>query len=463
MNNQEEVYAAHWDAAKGWKFLCTLFLAAVCYFLAPVSLAEPARRVLFIFVIAALFWALEVIPLYATSLIIIILEILLLCRPGGIMGMNESGYNIFLVPFGSSIIILFFGGFILAQALQKYHLDEWIARHLLKLFGSKPYFLMLGFMITTAFLSMWMSNTATTAMMLAMVLPLLKQLDHKDHFRTALILAIPFAANVGGMGTPVGTPPNAIAIGILADNGVYLNFIAWMKMAVPLVIVILFIISLILLMLFPSKNKEIIFTIKEREKFDSKSKFVGLISIFTVLLWLTSSFHKIPSAVVALLSVGLFFITGLLDKEDFKEISWDVLILMWGGLALGKGMEISGLTKWTIGLPLFQQHGFLLVAMFCFLAIILSTFISNTATANLLIPVVMAIPKEDPVVLATVVALGCSLAMALPVSTPPNAMAFSSGMLKSRDMMLSGIIVSAISAILILIGFQFVITKVIGG
>jgi len=447
---------------KALQLAATVAFALLVYFILPSSLLEPARRQSFIFVIAALFWALEIIPLYATSILVITMEIFLLCRPGGVLNMGPTGYTAFLVPFGSPVIILFFGGFILAQAMRKYALDQIIALKMLQVFGQKRFNLMLGFMFATAFLSMWMSNTATTAMMVAMVFPLLKQLDPSDGFRTALVLAIPFAANIGGMATPIGTPPNAIAIGMLAERGIFLGFVGWMKMAVPLVIILLFFVAFLLYVSFPQKKGPLNLQLTLNQPIGRRSFHAAAIVALTVLLWLTSEFHKIPSSVIALLAAGLLATSGLLDRDDFKVIDWDVLILMWGGLALGEGMEMSGLTKWIVELPLFQQHGIYLVVVFCLLAIIVSTFMSNTATANLLIPVVMVIPGESKVLLATMVALSCSLAMAMPISTPPNAIAFSTNMIKSRDMLKTGVVVSLVSLLIILVGFKLVITKAFG-
>src|SRR3989338_9052085 len=157
--------------------IASAVLAFAIYSIAPAGMPEAARRVLFVFVIAALFWSLEIIPLYATSLVVVLLETFLLCRPGGVLNMGPSGYEVFLLPFGSPIIMLFFGGFVLACATQKYEIDQLIASKLLHFFGTKPLFILLGFMFTTGFLSMWMSNTATTAMMMTMIAPLIKHLD----------------------------------------------------------------------------------------------------------------------------------------------------------------------------------------------------------------------------------------------------------------------------------------------
>jgi len=445
-----------------YKVVLAVGVAVVFYVLVPISMPEAAKRVLFVFILAGIFWAFEIIPLYATSLGVVLLLTFLLCRPGGILNMDEMGYTVFMMPFGSAIIMLFFGGFVIAQAMQKYSIDKILATHMLKFFGTKPYFVMCGFILSTAFLSMWMSNTATTAMMMAMIIPLLKQLDDKDPFCTALILSIAFAANLGGLATPIGTPPNAIAIGILGNYGIHVRFITWMKMAFPLTLMLLVFLSFILKVLFPPQTKEILLKVQNAAPFDKKAKGTSFIIIFTILLWLTSEIHKIPSALIALLAAGLFVTTGLLTRDDFKKLDWDILVLMWGGLALGKGLEISGLSQWIVGLPLFEHRGFYLLFVFCLLAVFMSTFMSNTATANLIVPVVMAIPNENHILLVTVVALSCSLAMALPISTPPNAIAFSTNMLSSRDMFKAGIILSLISIVLMIIGFKFIIPNVLG-
>lgn len=443
-----------------WKAIFSIGLAAATYFFLPADLAEPGRRMAFIFVVAALFWALEIVPLYTTSLMVVVLEILLLCRPGGVMNMDKSGYTMFLAPFSNPIIMLFLGGLTMAVALHKYDVDRLIARKLLKLFGHSPYWIMVGFMITSAFLSMWMSNTATTAMMIAMVVPLLKQIDEDDPFRTGLILSIPFAANIGGIATPVGTPPNAIVIGFLADHGIYLSFLSWMLMALPLAIVLLAGTSLLIHTIYQPKAKSLELKMEDGRKINRDMVMVGIIALVTIALWLTSGLHKIPSGVVALLAIGMLFTFQLLDKNDLKKIEWDVLVLMWGGLALGKGLGETKLTDWIVDLPLFDQQGTLLVVAFCVLAVVFSTFMSNTATANLLIPIIMVVPAENNLLLAITVALSCSLAMALPISTPPNAIAFSTDMIKVKDMLKTGALTSAISVAIVLIGFKFVITKV---
>ena len=438
-----------------------LLFGAAAYFLAPASLGEAGRRVLFIFIIGASFWAAEIIPLFATSLLVVVLEIFLLCRPG-ILPVTVK-YQTFLAPFGDSVIILFLGGFVLAAALHKYGVDQLIARRILGLFGNRPLHLLLGIMATTALLSMWMSDTATTAMMIAMMAPVLQGIPAEDPFRKALILGIPFAALIGGMCTPVGTPPNAIAVGLLANQGHHILFLDWMKMAVPLGFILIFVAAAVLYLFFSPQQKAMTLAFPPPPALSGKGQLVIAIGCLTIGLWLTAQLTHIPVAVTALTATCLFTLTGLLTKEDIKRmISWDILILMWGGLSLGKGVELSGFADWIVGLPVFANKGFILAALFCLLAVALSAFMSNTATANLLIPIIIAMPGENPVLLAAAVALSCSLAMILPVSTPPNAIAFSLDMIESKDMVKSGLVIALVSLGIILLGFRFVIPRALG-
>ncbi len=463
MNNSLDRYDKSHSHTTAIKLIVTLIVAFAVYFFIPAD--EPARRVAFIFVFAALSWAMEIFALYATSLLVVLLSIFSLTQPeGGILDLGRSGFQQFLNPFASATIMLFFGGFVLATALNKYEIDRLIASRLMRVFGRRPFWIMIGLMGTTAFLSMWMSNTATAAMMIAMVRPLYEQLDRNDPFRTGLVLSIPFSANIGGIGTPVGTPPNAIALGILAqqDPPVYLSFVKWMTMAVPLAIILLTLTAAILFFLFRPKHKEVDLQIKTSSNIDFKSKAVIAISMLTVLLWLTSEFHKLPESVVGLLGAGLFAATGLLNKEDFKRLDWDVLILMWGGLTLGRAMDMSGLSEWIVNLPIFSYEGFILFAIATFMAIFMSTVMSNTATAALLIPIIIVLPGADPIMLAIMVALACSFAMALPVSTPPNAIAFASNIIRSQDMLKAGSIISIISLIVMLAGYRIVLPLVFG-
>lgn len=439
---------------KFWLGLVSVFLAFLVYFILPDNCPEAAKRTAFIFVLAAFFWAFEIIPIYATSLIVVLLLILLLTRPDGVMGMDKNGYQMFLVPISSPVIMLFLGGFLLSAALTKYGVDSFLATKLLKTFGAKPFYLLLGFSFTAAFLSMWISNTATAAMMFALLAPILWQFDKDDGFPKALVLSIAFGCNIGGIVTPIGSPPNAIAIGFLIDYGENISFIKWMIHTLPFAIIILFFSTYVLNKLFPSKNNKVELQIETESTLKPKSTWIILIALFTVFLWLTGFF---PESVVALLAAGMLVAGGFLDEKDIRGIDWHILILMWGGLALGVGVMESGLSHWLVNSPIFGGHGFILLVIFSLLAVVLSSFISNTAAATLLLPIIMSMDDELKLLIAFSVALSCSFAMAFPISTPPNAMAFSTDVIKSGDMLKSGVIVSIFAITLVLLGLRFVL------
>ena len=432
--------------------LSSISLSLGVYFLLPPECLEPARRMAFIFVLAALFWAFELIPLFATSLLVVLLQSLLIAP--------TTHRTVYLVTFANPVIILFLGGFVLARALQKYRIDHWLVSHLLRFFGTKPYSVMLGFMITTALLGMWISNTAVTALMLAMIFPLLKHLGAKDAFRKSLVLAIPFAARIGGITTLVGTPTNAIAIGLMSERGIEVNFLWWTLMTLPLAVILLLATSFLLYYLFPTQSKTLKPTLEPVERFDFKTFSVLIIGIATAALWFSSSWHHIPESIVALFLISILSILKLIDAEDIRKINWDILLLMWGGLALGEGMEKSGLASWITSQPIFPHETWLLYLVVCALSAILSTFISNTATVNLLIPIALSIPSKDPALLAAIVALAASFDIALPTATPPMAMAYATKEISIKDMLKAGIIFAVLANGLLLVGAEFMMKRV---
>ena len=424
--------------------------AALLAFLLPESCPLEAKKCFAIAIFAGLLWALEIVPLYVTSLLVIILEILFLSSTESSLFGN---YKIYLSPFASPVIILFLGGFILAAVFKKYKIDKEIASKLINLFGSKPYFILLGFLITTAFLSMWLSNTATTAMMLSIVTPLLASFKKDDPFKVGLAIAIAFGANIGGIATPIGSPPNAIAIGMLADQGTNVKFIEWLLYLIPLSLVIILITSLVLYFMFKPHTDQVKLNIKT-ERLPKEAVGVLSISLITIFLWLSSSIHGIPESVIALFAVTYFSFFGFIDKHDLQTLSWDILILIWGGLALGKGLQSSGFAEWFLAQDIFAHEGFVLMIVFAIISVLLSSFISNTVAANLLIPIALNLQSVNQVHLAIIVAISSSFAMVLPISTPPNTMVFSTGIIPSRSMLKAGPIISILGVVLLLAYYQ---------
>lgn len=422
------------------------------------DLTAEASRMLAIFGVAVVLWVTEAIPLAATSIFVILAEILMISDQA-LVGLpsrfDPPPYAEFFATLAHPVLILFLGGFVLAAAAAKYGLDRNLAGVLLRPFGRSPKALLAGLMAITAALSMFMSNTATTAAMMAVVLPVAASLDPADRFRTGLILSIPIAANVGGIGTPVGSPPNAIALGRLVDEGIRVDFVQWMLLALPLAIAVLGVAWLVMVRWFPASTDGVDVSIGG--DFDRSIAAIVLYVTFalTVLGWVTEPLHGVPSAIIAFVPVVVLLATQVFSTTDLRLLNWHVLWLVGGGIALGAGVAQTGLDDWLVGLFDWSTLPTLtLTAALALLAIGLSTIISNSATANLLVPIGISLAASeavdlDPLVAGMVIALSCSLAMALPVSTPPNAVAYASGDIETKDLAKVGLVVGAVGVVLV--------------
>ena len=409
------------------------------------GMGKPGYVALAILLTAAILWITEAVPLFATSLSVLLLSLVWL-MPTMKAAEIDVKRDVFLSPFFSDVIVLFLGGFAISAALHKRRLDEYLATLMLQTTGGALPKLLLGIMVVTAFLSMWLSNTATAAMMLAMVLPIASQLGDDDKRGKSVLLAVPFAANVGGLGTPIGSPPNAIAMQYMSEIGVQPTFAQWMLIGVPGVAVMLLLAWCLLMALYgrgsdalPVSVKRIPITVDS-----SLGIILGTVGI-TVLGWMTASMHGLSSGTIALIPLVVFFATGVLDVRDLREMSWEVLLMMGGGLCLGSVISASGLADWLIGLlPVSGFSTFTLTVLFGSVACFMSALMSNTATANLILPIIvgMSAGSATPMMIGT--AFGCSLAMPFPVSTPPNAMAFSSGKLSVLDLAKPGTLLTLV-------------------
>ena len=434
------------------------------------------QRTVAIFALAALMWMFEVLPTWATSVTIIVL-LLFTISDSSPLFMRTAGdtanlgtlvsYKALLAAFADPTIMLFLGGFILAIAATKVGLDVQLAKVLLKPFGTKPKFVLLGFLCVIALFSMFMSNTATAAMMLTFLAPVLRTLPKEEKGMAGLALAIPIAANVGGIGTPIGTPPNAIALGYLNETmhqGV--GFGEWMMVMVPFVIVILLIAWVVLMKIFPFTTDKIELKIENTKKPDTKTYIVWVTFAVTILLWVLDKVTGINANVVAMIPVGVFCATGVITKEDLREIDWSVLWMVAGGFALGIALNKTGLAENLVeSIPFASFSPLVVLLLSGFIAYLLSNFIANSAAANLLVPILCAVGVGmgellDPVGGARAiigVALSTSFAMLFPISTPPNAIAHSTGLIQVKDMTKVGLIIGVIGfvlsyAILIFIG-----------
>ena len=425
--------------------------AALRGFASDWGMPEPARIALAILIVAAVLWISEAVPLFVTSFVILFLAIAWL-EPSMEAAELETAKGMFLAPFFSDIILLFLGGFVLSCTLHKYRLDEQMARWIIRKSGGSLPRLILGVMIITAALSMFLSNTATAAMMLALVLPIVQGLPPGRPARKALVLAVPFAANAGGLGTPIGSPPNAIAMQYMRDIGIAPSFGEWMLIGVPFAIAMVLVAWGLLILLFRARGPlEGVGCERLKLTYTPGIGLVILVSLLTAAGWMTSGYHGLSTGTISLIPLIVFFGTGILNVRDLRGLSWDVLLVMGGGLCLGVAISASGLATWIIAQLNVDALGIYGVMLaFGILACVMSSVMSNTATANLILPIIlgMSIAPLSPILLT--VAFCCSVAMALPISTPPNAMAFSSGEIKVADLFKPGTLLTVIGVALVL-------------
>ncbi len=447
----------------------TLFLWLVpTSFFGIDGLTVVEQRTIAIFVFAALMWMFEIIPTWTTSVLIIVIMLLTISdsslpfmKGAGIpseMGTFVS-YKSILATFADPVIMLFLGGFILAIASTKVGLDVQLARILMKPFGKKSEFVLLGFLLVIGTFSMFMSNTATAAMMLTFLAPILKTLPPDGKGRIALALSIPIAANLGGIGTPIGTPPNAIAFQYINDSlHLDVGFDDWMFRMIPYVYIMLLIAWVILLKMYPFKQKTIELKIESHHEKTWRTYVVWITFALTILLWMTESLTKLNSNVVAMIPVGVFCITGIITKDDLKDINWSVLWMVAGGFALGLAMTNTGLAEHLVtSIPFGEWLPMVVILVAGFIGYFISNFISNTAAASLIVPILCAVAVGmgdtlDHVGGAKTLVIGAvlctSLAMLFPISTPPNALAHSTGLVTTKDMTKVGILVGVIGYVL---------------
>nr|WP_244241753.1 DASS family sodium-coupled anion symporter [Leptospira jelokensis] len=403
----------------------------------------PAQEInLAIALLVSFLWITELIPLYVTGFLVLFLELIWLI-PG--WGPGAPKTITFLSCYFSETILLFLGGFVISSAISFYGLDSTIASFVIKKTKGSAYLLVLSLGMATAFLSCFMNNTATAAMMLGLVSSMMKSLEEGSPLRKSILFMVPFSANLGGIGTPVGTLPNVIGIAYLQEKGFPIGFLEWMAFAFPVFLVSVFALSGILYIVYLKKEKgnSSLHLIGIQDSTNSFPKNKRNLSIFVILVtilgWISSDWHGISNGTVALFPVIVFFGFSLLDLKEFRNLSWDVLILMGGGIALGKAFEETGLAKHFVSLFLLGESSQLsLFLFFSILSLLLSCFLSNTSVANLILPITMGLPGDLILPAAIGATIGASLAMPLPVSTPPNALAFSYGGIRSIEMVKIG-------------------------
>ncbi len=458
---------------------------------APEGMSVEAWRVAAVTVLIAIWWITEAIPIPITALIPIILYPILDIMPTSAV---TSSY-------ANSTIYLFIGGFFIAVAMERWGLHRRIALHTIKLVGASPSKMTLGFMIATAFISMWVSNTATAMMMVPIGLAVIVQISGHDthgvlasdaskeesNFAKGLMLAIAYSASIGGVATIIGTPPNTIMVGMMRSMyGVDITFSQWMMFGLPLSIVMLVIIwFLVTRVLFRTGSLKLAggeYVIKHEleklGKITSQEFKVLLVFIFVAVSWIASGFIDIKGVddtTIAMMGTLLLFLIPsdtkrwefILDWKTAVKIPWDIVLLFGGGFAIANGFNKSGLAKW-ISSQLSGLEGLsmiILIAIVVALVVFLTEVTSNTATATLLVPIMgstaiaLGINPYATIISACVAA---SFAFMLPVATPPNAVVFASGAIRIKDMMKAGLWLNIVSIIVITVFVAYVLPIVWG-
>ena len=411
-----------------------------------------------LFVVATL-WLTETIPLAAAAMLIPIVVV--------VTGISDA--STVLQPFAHPIIVLFLAGFLMAEGMHRTGVDRLVALTILNWSSLRPAYLMLTMMGLTAFLSMWMSNTASVAIIIPIALAILNKLPDEagaGSFRRALILGVAYAATVGGIGSAIGTPANILAITYLNEfTGTDLTFVGWFRIGLPMTIVMIPVIWLYLLISFRVKTGQVgnlsraVFQ-RERAALGSltPAQWIVLLTFGCVmLLWLTERWHGIPTAVVALMGAFLLFATTTIDKDDLNRINWNALLTFGGGLAIGTLLTQTGVSDW-IALQLTglaQQPPFLVIFLVAALTLVIGAFISNTACAAMLIPIAIPLAQVlqiDPRLLVAVIAIASSVDFALVVGTPPTMMAYSTGLFRVKEIVRRGLLLDLIGLLILSFG-----------
>ncbi len=440
----------------------------------PDSMPAPAYAVACVTIWMALWWVTEAVPIAVTALLPIVLFPLL-----GVMDIGST-----TAAYGDKFVFLYLGGFFLAVAIEKWNLHKRIALNIIGIIGTNINYIILGFMVATAFLSMWISNTATAVMMLPIGAAIISQLKNNPEtpknenviFGKALMLAIAYSASIGGIATLIGTPPNLVFAGIVKEiYGIEITFLQWFMLGFPVSILLLFICWKYLTVFsfnfrnkkFPGGKAEIALQLQKLGKMGTQEATVLTVFVFTAFFWITRSFLLSPflplvDDTMIAMTAGIILFTlpagkngqRILHWEEALKIPWGILLLFGGGMALAKAFGETGLAIW-IGEQLTDLKNlpvFLLLLILIAAVNFLTEVTSNLATTAMLLPILapMAIGLGiHPYLLLVAATLAASCAFMLPVATPPNAVVFGSGHLKIVDMTKAGIWMNLFSILLI--------------
>jgi len=469
----------NWFKTYFYKVLGPLVFIAFQFMDPPNDLSQSGFNLMAITLWMAIWWVTETVPISVTALLPIVLFPLL-----EVLSIGETTQQ-----YGHKYVFLYIGGFILAIGIERWNLHKRIALQIIKLIGSKASYLILGFMVATAFLSMWISNTATTVMMLPIAIAIANQIQNHNLedsiqsslFSKALMLSIAYSASIGGIATLIGTPPNLVFAGVLENTyGIKISFFEWMKFGLPVSLVLLFICWKYLTSFafklnrvkFSGGKKEVQTMLSKLGKLSYEEKRVGIVFMIAALGWIFRGLLEtilvgIDDTIIAISAAILLFLIPtkkgnrkLLTWDEAVKIPWGIIILFGGGMALAKGFVETGLANWIASQVNLFQGVSIIVLVLIITAVVnfLTEVTSNLATTAMLLPILAPVALSfdvHPYILMIAVTLSASCAFMLPVATPPNAIVFGANYLKVSDMATKGFLLNVISILIIALVVYF--------
>jgi len=435
-----------------------ILLSVGAYTATAETLTESQRSALVVLIVASGLWTTEAVPLAATSILIPLLQAFL----------GVQGFGAALAPFFDTVVMLLLGGFMLAVAVEKCDLDEYFAYLIVSRVKAGARTVVLAVMVTAGFLSMWISNTAATALLITMALNITERVkDVKGNFSKIMILGIAYSSTAGGLSTLVGTTTCAMAAASLKELvGYEISFLGWMFYGFPIAVVQILVIWVVLFAIFPTDVENIPPLERTSTELTRRQRLTLYVFGFAVLAWLTGKLpepvanligwggHGYSSAIVAALVIVLLYFLDLLDEQDIKQGKWDTLLLIGGGLSLGNALEVSGLVNVISNMLItFTGSGspLITIALVTVAGLGISIVASNTASAGIFLPIAIGLGQKtgfSPVILAVAVGISTSLDFMLPVGTPPNAIAYSTGKVSMPEMIKAGVLLDITGALL---------------
>lgn len=441
----------------GLFFFSLLLSFGVVYFLAPEEFSQAQQYTLFILIFSICLWSTEAIPPFAVGILIMGF---LGYTMGNIEGATISPKQISDM-WSDSVIWIFLGGFFLSEGMRKTNLDLSLFRRTISIFGTKPNLLVLGIILVTSVLSLIISNTATAAMILASVMPFIDREGKDSPMSKAILVSIPVAATFAGMASLISSPPNLIVVDALKYKGFEVTFFDWFILGFPPSIFLLFFFWKAVVRKYTSQVETVDLSfmndlVKMTPKLKLDRLFVIIILSVTVLLWMLGSKLHIPTAATSIIPIMFLPMLGIITAEDVRKLPWDTLMLVAGGLALGIAIKELLAPYYSQFLADIAFNKFVMMLVFGLVTVLFSNIMSSTATATIVINIAaVVLPSDQILPVGLVIGLCASCGLFLPVSTPPNAIVFSTGMLTQKDFRLGGIFGAVVGTTVIMLWVLF--------